>query len=93
MKTRKFCHEELPDPSLHFADIHCHPHMRSFNWIYKPWKPSKSEKFHLWWIILPKFKSDDKGIRAAEYLQCDLVQVTNGNLKLAIASLYPMEKE
>ena len=82
----------MPDASLHFADIHCHPHMRSFNWLYKPWNPSKSEKYHPWWIILPKFKSSDKGIRAAAYSQCDLVQVTNGNLKLAIVSLYPMEK-
>ena len=82
----------MPDPSFRFSDIHCHPHMRSFNWLYKPWRPSKSEKYHPWWIILPKFKSSDKGIRAAAYSQCDLVQVTNGHLKLAIVSLYPLEK-
>jgi microsomal dipeptidase-like Zn-dependent dipeptidase len=92
MKTRKFCQEEMPDPNLRFADIHCHPHMRSFNWLHKPWKPAKSEKYHPWWIILPKFKAADKGKRAAAYSQCDLAQVTNGNLKLAIVSLYPMEK-
>ena len=92
MKTRKFCQEEMPDPNLRFADIHCHPHMRAFNWLHKPWNPSKSKKYHPWWVVLPKFKAADKGKRASAYSQCDLVQLTNGNLKLAIISLYPMEK-
>ncbi len=92
MKTKKYCRETIPEKTHRFADIHCHPHMRSFNWLHKPWNPKRSKKYHPWWIILPKFKSAAKGIRAAAYSQCDMVQVTNGNLKLAIVSLYPVEK-
>lgn len=92
MKTRKFCEEGEPQTQHRFADIHCHPHMRSFNWLYKPWKPEKSKKYNPWWIILPKFKSAHKGVRAAAYSQCDLAQVVNGNQRLSIVSLYPMEK-
>ncbi len=92
MKTRKFCEEQAPQTTYRFADIHCHPHMRSFNWLHKPWKPEKTKKYNPWWIILPKFKSSAKGMRASAYSQCDMAQVVNGNLKLAIVSLYPMEK-
>ena len=75
-----------------FADLHCHPHMRSFNWLHEPGDPEKNGKYHPWWIIFPKSKASGKGKRAAAYSQCDLVQVTNGNMKLAFASLYPLEK-
>ena len=75
-----------------FADLHCHPHMRSFNWLHKPRKDVLKSKYHPWYIILPKFKSAKKGKRAAAYSQCDMVQVANGNMKLAFVSLYPLEK-
>ena len=92
MKPRKFCDQQEPQTKYRFADIHCHPHMRSFNWLHKPWNPKKGEKYNPWWIILPKFKASAQGKRAAAYSQCDMAQVINGNLKLAIISLYPMEK-
>ncbi|MEJ2593778.1 MAG: hypothetical protein P8100_01285 [bacterium] len=92
MKTRKFCEAETPQTTYQFADIHCHPHMRSFNWLHKPWKPEKTKKYNPWWIILPKFKNSARGRRASAYSQCDMAQIINGNLKLAIVSLYPMEK-
>ena len=92
MKTRKFCEDREPQTAHRFADIHCHPHMRTFNWLHKPWKPQKTKKYNPWWIILPKFKSSAKGLRASAYSQCDMAQITNGNLKLAIISLYPLEK-
>jgi len=75
-----------------FADLHCHPHMRSYNWLHNHRKPEKKSKYNPWWIILPKIKAEDKGKRAAAYTQCDLAKVTNGNLKLAFASLYPLEQ-
>lgn len=75
-----------------YADLHCHPHMRSFNWLHNHRKPEKKSKYNPWWIILPKKKSEDKGVRAAAYTQCDMAKVTNGNLKLGFLSLYPLEK-
>ena len=92
MKTKKNCRDGIPNVTNSFADIHCHPHMRSFNWLHEPGIPESKGKYHPWWIILPKFKSSKKGNRAAAYSQCDMVRVKNGNLKLAIVSLYPMEK-
>ncbi|MBN2173619.1 MAG: hypothetical protein JW731_05785 [Bacteroidales bacterium] len=75
-----------------FADLHCHPHMRSFNWLHKPKKPEEKSKYNPWWLILPKFKAAEEGKRAAAYSQCDMAKVVNGNLRLVFASLYPMEK-
>lgn len=75
-----------------FADLHCHPHMRSFNWLHKHRKPEQKSKYDPWWIILPKRKAEDQGRRASAYSQCDMAKVINGNLKLAFLSLYPLEK-
>lgn len=75
-----------------YADLHCHPHMRSFNWLHNQRKPEIKSKYNPWWIILPKKKSKDKGVRAAAYTQCDMAKITNGNLKLGFISLYPLEK-
>lgn len=75
-----------------FADLHCHPHMRSFNWLHNHRKPEQYSKYNPWWIILPKKKSERKGVRAAAYTQCDMAKVTNGNLRLGFLSLYPLEK-
>jgi hypothetical protein len=75
-----------------FADLHCHPHMRSFNWLHDPEKNSSESKYNPWWIILPNFKKADQGGRAASYSQNDLAKVINGNVRLSFASLYPLEK-
>jgi len=76
-----------------FADLHCHPHMRSFNWLRdSKIEKKKPEKFHPWHVIASKIKSKDKGIRANAYSQCDLIKLKNGHMKLAFVALYPMEK-
>lgn len=72
--------------------MHCHPHMRSYNWLHKKRRPESKSKYTPWWIILPKIKAEEKGKRAAAYTQCDLAKVNNGHLKLAFVSLYPLEK-
>lgn len=74
-----------------FADLHCHPHMRSYNWLHNHRKPEENSSYNPWWIILPKRRSEAKGNRGAAYTQCDLAKVINGNLKLAFVSLYPLE--
>lgn len=75
-----------------FADLHCHPHMRSFNWLHKRRRPEQKSKYNPWWIVLPKIKAEAKGKRAAAYTQCDMAKIVNGNLKLAFVSLYPLER-
>ena len=75
-----------------FADLHCHPHMRSYNWLHKRRRPEQKSKYNPWWIVLPKIKAEEKGKRAAAYTQCDMAKITNGNLKLAFVSLYPLEQ-
>ena len=75
-----------------FADLHCHPHMRSFNWLHKHRKPEIKSKYNPWWIIFPKKKPEEKGKRAAAYSQCDMAKVITGNSQLAFLSLYPLIK-
>jgi microsomal dipeptidase-like Zn-dependent dipeptidase len=75
-----------------FADLHCHPHMRSFNYI----RGTKDEKdpdlFHPWHIVLSNLRAKNKGKRASAYSQSDLIKLKNGKVKLVFASLYPIEK-
>lgn len=78
--------------STRFADLHCHPHMRAFNWLHKGGKDENNSSYHPWYIILPKFKAIEAGRRAAAYSQCDPVKLENGHVNLVFASLYPMEK-
>ena len=76
-----------------FADLHCHPHARAFHWM----RDTKAEKkhtqrYHPWNVVLSHFGKQDKGKRAFSYSQCDLVKLTNGNVRLVYAALYPFEK-
>ncbi len=76
-----------------FADLHCHPHMRSFNWLRDgKIEKKKPEKFHPWHVIVSKIKAKKDGRRANAYSQCDLIKMKNGHMKLAFVALYPMEK-
>ncbi|MCD4736096.1 MAG: dipeptidase [Bacteroidales bacterium] len=75
-----------------FADLHCHPHFRSFNWLRHTKFERKNEKFHPWHIVVSKVKAIEKGKRANAYSQSDLIKLQNGNVKLVFISLYPMEK-
>jgi microsomal dipeptidase-like Zn-dependent dipeptidase len=75
-----------------FADLHCHPHLRSFNWLHKPEVPEKDSVANPWWIIHSKRSAEKKGSRAAAYSQCDMAKIINGNMKLAFVALYPLEK-
>ncbi len=79
-----------------FADLHCHPHLRSFNYL----RNSRFEKnaelrqkyFNPWHIIWSNPRPENKGNRASAYSSGDLVKLSRGGVKLVFASLYPMEK-
>ena len=78
-----------------FADLHCHPHSRSFSWLrdsrYERKKKHK-DKFNPWTVVVSNFKKQELGKRAFTYSQCDPVKLWNGEVKLVFASLYPFEK-
>ena len=75
-----------------FADIHCHPHFRAYQWLVGSRLQRKEKYYHPWTIVLSYFGGQDRGSRATNYSQCDLAKLTNGEVKLVIASLYPMER-
>ncbi|MFZ6010498.1 MAG: hypothetical protein ACOYXT_09135 [Bacteroidota bacterium] len=77
------------DPT--FADLHCHPHSRAFNFMRNS-RQRKTDKYNPWTIIIPNFRAQEKGARAFNYSQCDPVKLINGNVRIAFASLYPFEK-
>jgi hypothetical protein len=80
------------DVKNNFADLHCHPHMRSYNWLHNPKIPENVSKYNPWYIILPNVHAEEKGNRATFYSQSDMAKAVNGNLKLAFVALYPLEK-
>jgi microsomal dipeptidase-like Zn-dependent dipeptidase len=75
-----------------FADLHCHPHMRSYNWLHRHGTPESNSLYNPWWVIFSDKRAQLRGKRAAAYSQCDMAKVINGNLRLAFLSLYPLEK-
>ncbi|MEQ9402131.1 MAG: hypothetical protein RIM99_00985 [Cyclobacteriaceae bacterium] len=76
-----------------FADLHCHPHSRSFHWLRGTRHEKKyGKRFHAWNVVVSNFKRQEKGKRAFSYSQCDPVKLWNGETKLVFASLYPFEK-
>jgi len=75
-----------------FADIHCHPHARSFHWLRETKIEKEKRHFHAWNVVISNFKMQRKGKRAFSYSQCDPVKLWNGDVKLVYASLYPFER-
>lgn len=75
-----------------FADLHCHPHMRSFNWFRDSKIEKTVDKYHPWHIISSNPNKMLKSKRAAAYSQCDLIKLQNGNIRLVFVALYPLEK-
>lgn len=74
-----------------FADLHCHPHGRSFNYL-RNTRHRNGKKYNPWTIILSNWRKQRKGARAFSYSQCDLAKLQNGNGRIIFASLYPIEK-
>lgn len=75
-----------------FADLHCHPHMRSFNWFRNTKIEKHALKFHPWHIVYSNIKAKEKGKRANAYSQSDLIKLKNSNTRLVFVALYPLEQ-
>jgi len=90
-----------------FADLHCHPSNRSFNRIrnsdedplnVKNVFPLLNEDKTIWYEfpedIAIKKQQQRAGFRAgmSTYPQCDMASITNADVYLVFAALYPIEK-
>jgi len=78
---------------MKYADLHCHPHMRSYYWLSNHRKKMiKKGWYHPWTVIISNFKKIGSGKRASGYSQCDYVQLWNSDTRLIFNALYPLEK-
>lgn len=84
--------ENQNTPNDHFADLHCHPHSRSFNTFRNSDIEKEPSRYHPWHLIWGNKKKADKGKRATPYSQSDLAKLTNGKANLAFTAMYPMER-
>ncbi len=75
-----------------FADFHCHPDFKTYNWFKGSRYEKDPDRYHPWHIPLPDFHKLIRGDRASHYAQSDLVKLSKSNTKLVFASLYPFEK-
>ncbi len=69
-----------------FADIHCHPGMHPFAFDYA----GKKQNENVWDYDPPKPKQRDS--QFPEFTQSDFRSMVKGGVKLAIASIYPIEQ-
>ena len=75
-----------------FADLHCHPAIRpmanesSTMWEAYSYKPSRKAK------LRKVLKAQLQGKRGSVYDQSGMPKLRNGGMRLAFASLYPLEK-
>src|SRR5688572_8054683 len=75
-----------------FADIHTHPHSRTYLWRSALRKKKDREDHHPWKIVISVNGAEEKGQRASNYGQADMAKLKNGNVRLVFAALYPMER-
>ncbi|MCW3805951.1 hypothetical protein [Plebeiibacterium marinum] len=69
-----------------FADLHCHPTMHPF--AFK--QAGKRKKSSLWSNNAPKKRQRDSPY--PEYYQSNMPALARGNVKIVVASLYPLEQ-
>ena len=75
-----------------YADLHFHPGQSAFNKVRFTDEEKDPGKYHPWNIPNSKLKKQKKGKQAFKYTQCDFAKCTESGVKLAFASLYPIEK-
>ena len=75
-----------------YADLHLHPTLFSFNRMRNHPDEHDPEKFHPWRVLPQDLRQMDEGVRAASYAQCNPPKLAAGRLRLAFASITPIEK-
>ncbi len=69
-----------------FADIHCHPTLHPFAF----YNSGRKIKNSLWWDNPPKERQ--RNDKYPEYFQSAMPALVRGNVRLIVASLYPLEQ-
>ena len=69
-----------------FADIHCHPTLHPFAF----YDSGNSRKNSLWWDDPPKQRQ--RNDKYPEFFQSSMPALARGNVRLVVASMYPLEQ-
>jgi len=69
-----------------FADIHCHPTLHPFAF----YDSGRKRKNSLWWDNPPKERQ--RNDKYPEFFQSSMPALARGNVRLAVASMYPIEQ-
>lgn len=77
-----------------FADIHCHPNLKSFGQTFSKRKSVRAKKGTMWFKKKPRWNTIliQKVLGITRFSQADMQTMIDGNIKLAFVSLYPFEK-
>ena len=76
-----------------FADCHCHNHARSYFWLKADEnRHRKHDRYHPWTIIASNMETREKAGSIVAHGQADLVIQWNGQSRLSLNALYPVEK-
>jgi hypothetical protein len=76
-----------------FADLHCHPAMYPFNHMRNdPAREGDPSQFHPWRSLPVNLKAMARGSRASSYSQCDMPKLVRGKVRIAFASITPIEQ-
>lgn len=80
--------------NFQFADLHCHPTLKTFGHSFSKSKRIKNKKSNLWFAKPPSFinKCIQKLTGITKFSQTDFQTMAHSNVKLAFVSLYPFEK-
>lgn len=77
-----------------FADLHCHPNLKTFGKSFSNSKRDRVLKSNFWYSKLPNFftKWMHRILGITKFSQSDFTTMAKGNVKIAFVSLYPFEK-
>lgn len=80
--------------NFHFADLHCHPNLKTFGHSFSKSKRKGSDKSDLWYSKRPTWflKCIQKLLGITRFSQADFTTLSTANVKLAFVSFYPFEK-
>lgn len=81
-------------PRYRFADLHCHPNLKTFGHSFSGVPKSIEDKSHIWHRESPttatKILNTLTGL--TKFSQADFTTLCKANVKIAFVSLYPFEK-
>jgi hypothetical protein len=76
----------------YFADLHCHPTLFAFNRMRNDPREQDPAQFTPWNVLPSHLGHMARGKRAADYSQCGYEKLCAAGVRLAFASITPIEK-